>query len=341
MIIMKFFIKRQVRESMTRLAIWIAGVVFLVGCASNQKIDPAISSDFNYTYKSFFLADNESISYVEDGKGDDMVFLHGIPSSSYLWRNVMTQLAPYAHTVAMDLPGYGHSSVPANNDYSYQALYERTEKFLLQFDRPITLVVNDLGSLLGLDYATRHPNRIKGIVLIEAAFMPSEQWYKQLLNKQKLMFWMLRNETIAKWMIVDKPLVQSMALNMGIVRSLSEQEKDTYMQVYSDVEKRKVLLLGPGPASIPKGMVKQSNMDMAATMNRIAKGLIHTQPQMLLLYADPGFIVQQEALDYAKTNFENVSLKHIGNGLHFLPEDQPTNISKAIINWYETLAKTL
>ncbi len=306
----------------------LGGLIFSIAAIAAEPVNSP-----GHTYP---LANRELIYYVTHGSGKPVVFMHGIPSSSYLWRNVLPAVGENAEAIAFDLPGYGKSSAPSDGDYSYNGLYKRTEKFLEHYDAPITLVVNDLGSLLGLDYATRHPERVSGIVLVEAAFMPAQQWYQQLLTKQKMMFWLFRNATIADWMIVDQPRVQRMALEMGTKRTLSNDDLAAYLHPYADLEKRKVLRYGPGPANVPKGMVSRHKDDMAAVMDRVAAKLIAIQLPTLLLYAEPGFIVQQEALEYAQANFKHITVKNIGAGLHFLPEDQPAAIAREINDWLKT-----
>lgn len=175
------------------------------------------------------IGNGESLHFVECGHGTDLfVFLHGIPTSSYLWRNVTPAVGNGARTIAVDLPGYGLSDLPKDGDYSYQSQLKRLSVFLDQLpDRKFHLVVNDLGSLLGIDYAMSHPDRIAGIVLIEAAFMPSEPWYEQLTTLQKALFLTMRSKSLAEFMIVTTNQMPSATFSLGIARCLLKKKLST------------------------------------------------------------------------------------------------------------------
>lgn len=277
------------------------------------------------------------MNYYEQGEGEPILFLHGIPTNSYLWRNIIPQVSVKGRAIAVDLAGYGKSDVPLDNDYSIASQYSYLKGFIdaLQL-KNIMLVVNDLGSLLGLKYAVENPDNVKGIVLIEAAFMPTEEWYKQLTAMQKMMFWMMQNKKLAEKMIVDMNIIPGMMMKMATNKKLSTTEKQSYTEPYkNDIERRKVILYGPGPATFPpKGKTLQRG-DFADELDKISSGLkiMSGQKPYLLLYASPGMITRKKAVQYAVDNFKNLTPVYIGKGKHFLPEDQPLAISKAIVDW--------
>lgn len=288
------------------------------------------------------IGNGERLRYVESGQGQDLfVFLHGIPTSSFLWRNVTPTVGKTARTIAVDLPGYGLSDLPKDGDYSYHSLLKRLSVFLDQLpDRKFYLVVNDLGSLLGIDYAMTHPERIAGIVLIEAVFMPSEPWYAQLTSLQKTLFFTMRSRSLAEFMIVTTNQMPSATFSLGIVRSLSAEEEAVYLRPYDNVERRRVMLDGPGPATMPRGGISQHPGDIADVMNKNAARLARSPIPKLLLTAEPGLLVQPPAVDYAKRNLPSLTINSVGAGKHFLPEDQPTAIAKAITAWHRTAGQT-
>ena len=301
-----------------------------------QKPETNVSADFPFKEK-IQLVKGTSISYYEQGQGDPVLFLHGIPTSSYLWRNIVPQVATQGRAIAFDLAGYGKSGVPSDKDYSIQSQYSYVKGFIdsLQL-KNITLVVNDLGSLLGLKYAVENPENIKRIVFIEAAFMPTEQWYKQLTLKQKIMFKMMRNSKRAENMLVTKNKIPEMMMKMAVVRKLSDVELKWYLTPFeNNIERRKVMLYGPGPATFPKKGITKQQGDFADEINKIAKGLkkMNETKPFLLLYASPGMITRKPAVEYAKQNFKNLILLNVGNGKHFLQEDHPNAISTGIVNW--------
>jgi haloalkane dehalogenase len=323
---------------MKSLKIKIAMAITIFNSMSSiaQKPETNISADFPFTTKTQ-LVNGTSISYYEQGQGDPVLFLHGIPTSSYLWRNIVPQVATQGRAIAFDLAGYGKSGVPSDKDYSIQSQYSYVKGFIdsLQL-KNITLVVNDLGSLLGLKYAVENPENIKRIVFIEAAFMPTELWYKQLTLKQKIMFKMMRNPKLAENMLVTKNKIPSMMMKMAVVRKLSDVEMKWYLSPFeNNIERRKVMLYGPGPATFPPKGIAKLRGDFADELNKVAIGMkkMNETKPFLLIYASPGMITRKPAVDYAKQNFKNLTLLNVGNGKHFLQEDHPKAISTGIVNW--------
>lgn len=306
-----------------------------------QKPEKNISPEMTLMSK-FIDIKGSQIHYVEEGMGDPILFLHGIPTNLYLWRNVMPEVSKSGRTIAMDLVGYGKSDVPkmggygANNQYTY--LEEFIEKMQL---KNITLVVNDLGSVYGLQYAVKHPENIKGIVVAEGVILPSKEWHKQLTFMQKSMFWMFRWDWLAKKMTIKKPFVQKIIVPMLTKRKLSKQEKLAYREPYkTDIEKRKLVYEGPGPANFPKtkNLSPEKAIDeFAIMMNDNAQKLDGTQIPILILSSKPGFILRKKSLEYAKAHYPNLTIQHLGKGKHFLPEDHPKAIGNFISNWLMTL----
>ncbi|MDE3145010.1 MAG: haloalkane dehalogenase [Bacteroidota bacterium] len=301
-----------------------------------QKPETNISAEFPFATK-IQVVNGTSIFYYEQGQGDPILFLHGIPSSSYLWRNIIPLVSTQGRAIAFDLAGYGKSGIPPNNDYSILSQYSYVKGFIdsLQL-KNITLVVNDLGSLLGLKYAIENPSNIKRIVFIEAAFMPTELWYKQLTLVQKIMFKMMRNPKRAEKLIVTKNKIPPMMMKMAIKRKLSDVEMKRYLEPFENsIERRKVMLYGPGPATFPKKGISQVKGDFADEINKIAIGLkyINETKPFLLFYASPGMITRKPAVEYAKQNFKNLTLISVGKGKHFLQEDHPNAIADGIVNW--------
>jgi len=318
-----------------------ACAVALTACGTLGPIETGLAVQQPSPDRFVAIGNGERLRTIETGQGQDLfVFLHGIPTSSYLWRNVTPVVGKTARTIAVDLPGFGLSDLPKDGDYSYQSQLKRLSTYLDQIpDRKFYLVVNDLGSLLGIDYAMSHPERIAGIVLIEAVFMPSEPWYEQLTTLQKTLFLTMRSKSLAEFMIVTTNQMPSATFSLGIVRSLSAEEEAVYLRPYEDVERRRVMLDGPGPATMPPGGVSQRAGDIADVMNKNAARLAKSPIPKLLLTADPGLLVQPEAIAYAKSNLPSVTINSVGAGKHFLPEDQPTAIAKAITAWHRAVAQ--
>ena len=277
------------------------------------------------------------LAYYELGSGDPVLFLHGIPDNSYLWRNVVPLVAKENRAIALDLVGYGKSDFPKHNDYSIQRHYEYIEGFIENLNlKNITLVVTDIGSFYGLKYAIEHPENIKGVAFIEAMYMPSKEWYKSLKFMQKMMFTMMKNENRAHKMLVEKNKMPSMMLKMAVVSKPSEEVKQAYEQPFAkDLERRKIMLYGPGPHTLPKKGVSQKKGDFADELNTISEGLklINASVPFLIIHAEPGMIVRKKNLEYAKEYFKNVAFFNVGKGKHYLTEDHPRAIGAKILDW--------
>lgn len=310
-------------------------IIIFTGCSSLGPSETNVNEHFSLK-PQFQQFKQGKIAFYEQGTSmESVVFMHGIPTHSYLWRNVMGKIAnDNKKAIAFDLPGYGWSDVPINGDYSYESLYSISAQWLdSRPEKKFTLVVTDLGSVIGLDWAMKNPHRISGIVMLEAAFMPAKLFYAEAPFTVRRMFSMMKNERFAKFMMVKKPRMQSMAIGMYTRRKLSKAEKQQYLAPYENLERRQVLLKGPGPATILDRENGLEGSGIAIAMNRNAVALKKTDLPILLLKAKPGLLVRDAAINYANENFENLTVKEIGAGLHFVPEDQPTAIADAINEW--------
>ena len=301
--------------------------------APEKNINPS----FEHTSR-FIEIDGNKIHYYESGHGDPVIYLHGIPTWSYMWRNVVSDVNEGKRSIALDFLGYGKSDLPSDGDYSYIRQYKMFESFVEKMDlNNITLVVNDLGSAVGLDYAMKNEGKIKGIVLIEAAFMTPEEWYDQLTLLQKTMFKMMHKRKSAERFLVKMNMGGKKMVHMFTKRKLSSQEKEMYEMPFRDVARRYVLIDGPGPHTLPVKMISRKKGDFADVMKGYAEKLKQTEVPMLLIYAKRGLINRKPAIEYAINNFRKLTLVYLGRGKHFLPEDHPKAISEAINTWYDQL----
>lgn len=318
----------------------IMAIIFVSLSAFAQSPEKDISSEMTLQSK-FIEVKNTKLHFVEQGNGDPILFLHGIPTNLYLWRNIMPEVIASGRAIALDLVGFGKSDVPtsdndANNQYTY--LEGFIEKMGL---KNITIVVNDLGSVYGLKYASERPENIKGIVVTEGVVMPAHEWRNQLTVMQKMMFLMFRSKRMAKLMLVKSPRIQKMIVPMMTKRKLSKAEKWAYVAPYADnIEKRNLIFQGPGPVNFPKKKnlkPETATNEFIVMINQNAEKLKGTKIPMLILYAKPGFILRKKALKYAKENYPNLILEYVGKGKHFLPEDHPKAIGRFIKNWITTI----
>ena len=328
-------------------------------CGSSRGLQADVPPAFPFEPTFVESVAGERVRMVEVGPtgpappgGPDVVFMHGIPTSLYLWRNVLPTVAADARVVAFDLPGYGESDLPAGGDYGYGALAERTDAVLDRLaDRSpagrLVLVVNDLGSILGLDWAARNPDRVAGVALAEAVYMPTRAWHDQISGLQQATFWMFGSGAVGRQMTTRAGTLYRTFLRIGVERRLDDAAREVYLAPYAAgrgagaadwAERRRVVYDGPGPATIMDGdwdaPVPDDPDHITGVMNRTAAALAAMDDvPFLLLYAEPGVIVNEGGLRYARDHFERLSVVRMRAG-HFMPEDNPRKVADAVLGWY-------
>lgn len=300
------------------------------------KVEKNISADFPFT-PNFLNIGNDTIHYVESGKGDPVLLLHGLPSSSYLWRNVIPNLDYNKKVIALDFLGFGKSSFPEDRDVSIEVQYKMLTDFIEAKNlRNITLFIQDIGSLVGMLYAIREPENVKGIALFEAPFMPPDYFYKQLPGNFKLVMKYTRKPKRAERLYVKWNFVGKVFPNFLSKRKLTKEERAVYAEPFVNKERRYVMLGGPDPAqlSFEKG---KGDSDFEKLLRDISTGMKSTEKPILYFYAKKGLLNRKEAVEYARENFKSHTEVYLGKGKHFLTESHPKAMSEAFNLWYKTL----
>lgn len=297
------------------------------------------SDSLDFQFKSTKVLNSEMV-YWEKGSGSPILFLHGIPTNSLLWRNIAPNLDTLGRTISVDLIGYGKSGNPNDFDYSIQSQYDYLEGFIDSLKLTnITLVLHDFGSLLGLKYANKHADNIKSIVMMESLFMPSELWYNQLTFSSKTFFWMAKQPKVAKYLFMNNFSIYKTMVKQGTIRKLTDKEMYLYTDYYkNDSIRRKMVLKGSPAAQLNKGVSKVEG-DFSDVMTTTAYKFLSTSKNfpILLFYSKPGMINKHAAIEYAEKNFINLKLVKLPKGKHFLPEDYPNEISQEISLWIKEL----
>lgn len=274
-----------------------------------------------------------TMHYVEGGKldGPVFVFIHGNPSSSYLWRNVMPHLASIGRVIAFDLVGFGQSDKP-ESDYTFQSHSIYVKGFMEALAlKNVVLVIHDWGSALGLEYARTHRRNIKGIAMMEA-IIPPRFPMKNIadMGPAASLFSDFRNPTLNHKLLIEQNIFIEGILNQGaITRELSEVEKNVYRAPFLDNATRQPILMWPN--ELPIGGKPARNVEAITT---IGKWLKKSKIPKLLLYADPGVIVSPTDAMWMQENYRNLQAVFIGKGLHYVQEDQPHTIGRNIHSWY-------
>ena len=270
-----------------------------------------------------------AMATVDEGEGPAVVFLHGNPTSSYLWRNVMPHVADLGRIVAPDLVGMGDSA-PLPNSGPDRYTFVEHRRYLdglldaLDLGDRITLVIHDWGSALGFDWARRHPERVEGICYTEAICGPVS--FDDWPEAAQRVFGGMRSEA-GEEMVLDKNVFVERILPSSIMRDLTEEEMAAYRAPFADPgESRRPTLTWP--RQIP---FDGEPADTAEIIDAYATWLPTTDDlPKLYLHAEPGFLCQVYA-DRCRTWPNQV--ESTISGIHFVQEDSPDEIGAALRDW--------
>jgi haloalkane dehalogenase len=286
-----------------------------------------------YAEKRFAEVNGRRMAYVDEGEGAPIVFQHGNPTSSYLWRNVMPHLAGLGRLIACDLIGMGDSDKlePSGPDrYTYaehrEYLFSLWER--LGIDRDVVLVLHDWGSALGFDWASHNPDKVQGIAYMEAIVMPVtwDDWP----DDARRVFQGFRSPA-GEEMVLEKNLFVEGVLPAATIRDLTEEEMAVYRRPFAQPgEDRRPTLTWP--REIP---IDGEPADMVATVEAYGAWLAASEVPKLFVNAEPGSVLTGRARELCRTwpNQTEVTVK----GTHFVQEDSPDEIGAALASFVRRL----
>ena len=282
--------------------------------------------------KQYVTVNGKRMAYHDSGAGPTLVFLHGNPTSSYLWRNIIAELNRDHRCVAPDLIGMGDSEptgVEGPDAYRFVDHREYLDGALAQLDlgNDITLVVHDWGSVLGFDWANRHRDRIAGIAYMEAIVMPVtwEQWP----DPARPIFQAFRSPA-GEEMVLDKNVFVERVLPGSVLRDLTDEEMAEYRRPFAEQGERRRPTL-TWPREIP---IDGEPADVVEIVQSYAEWLSMSDLPKLFVNADPGAILVGEQREFCRTWPNQTEVTVPGN--HFLQEDSPIEIANAIAAWAPT-----
>ncbi len=293
-----------------------------------------ISPDFPYESK-FMEVLGSKLHYIEQGSGDPILFLHGNPESSYIWRNIIPHLSPLGRCVAPDLIGFGKSDKP---DIEYRVFdhIKYVEELIRALElKNITFVIHDWGSAIGLHYAMNNPDNVKGLAMMEAHLRPIPTW-RDFADDEQIIegFKAFRTPDVGWDLIVNKNIFLEQILPACVKRKLSDKEVEAYQAPFKDPASRRPLWRFPN--DIP---VEGEPADTAALFAAYSDKLKKSQIPKLLIYFDGGVIIKEGELAWARENLPNLKTVKVGDSIHFVQEDDPHGIGQAIAEWYKELLR--
>jgi haloalkane dehalogenase len=275
----------------------------------------------------------KQMAYIDEGDGDAIVFQHGNPTSSYLWRNVMPHLEGLGRLVACDLIGMGGSdklspSGPDRYNYAEQRDYLFALWDALDLGDNVVLVLHDWGSALGFDWANQHRDRVQGIAYMEAIVAPTT--WADFPNSVRGVFQGFRSPQ-GEAMVLDQNIFVEGVLPGAIMRKLSDEEMDHYRRPFVNPgENRRPTL--SWPRNIP---IEGEPADVVAVVQEYGKWLSESEVPKLFVNADPGAILRGPEREFARS-FPNQTEVTVP-GVHFVQEDSPDQIGTAVADFVRKL----
>jgi haloalkane dehalogenase len=277
----------------------------------------------------------QEMAYVEVGEGDPIVLLHGNPTSSYLWRNVIPHLQPLGRCIAPDLIGMGDSDkLPDSGPGSYRFVehrrYLETLLEALGVRERVTLILHDWGSGLGFDWANRHRDAIKGIAFMEAITGPQGKDHWDSMGMRPVLE-AIRGDAGEKMVLYENFFIEEI-LPKAIIRPLTNEEMTEYRRPYTTPgEDRRPTLTWP--RQIP---IDGDPADVHEAVKAYADWLATSRFPKLWFKVEPGAILTNAKLVAAVRSWPNLTELTV-KGIHFVQEDSPDEIGQAVANWMKTL----
>jgi len=292
-----------------------------------------IQANERWTKKSIEVL-GRRMAYVETGSGDPIVFLHGNPTSSYLWRNVIPHLEGRGRCIAPDLIGMGDSdklepSGPERYRFVEHRRYLDALLEALGVTARVTLVIHDWGSALGFDWANRHRDAVLGIAYMEAIVRPLE--WSEWPEDARSIFQAFRSPA-GEQLVLEKNVFVERVLPASILRKLDAEEIEAYRRPFREPgEGRRPTLTWP--RQIP---LAGEPADVVDIVRAYGDWLASSPVPKLFVDADPGSILIGPQREFCRAwpNQTEVRVK----GVHFVQEDSPDEIGEAVARWRDGLA---
>ena len=287
----------------------------------------------NTSTKKKILINNKSIAYVDSGSGDPIIFLHGNPTSSYLWRNISPHLETQGRCISIDLIGMGDSDKLDNvdeNSYLFEEHYHYVSAAIesLTDGENISFVIHDWGSALGFNWCFNNPDSVKGIAYMEAII--KEMTWEDWDNDAKSIFQGFRSDA-GESLVLEKNYFIEKVLPGSIIRALSSDEMNEYRRPFlnSGEDRRPTL---SWPREIP---IEGQPRNVCEIVNQYAEWMQTNDIPKLFINAEPGAITTGRIREFCRSwkNQTEVTVK----GKHFVQEDSPDEIGKAISTWYKNI----
>jgi haloalkane dehalogenase len=291
-----------------------------------------ISGKFNYKKKVQSVMDKH-IAYIEEGEGDPILLLHGNPTSSYLWRNVIPELAGLGRVIVPDLIGQGDSEkLPAADGpgrYCFQVVYDYLDGLLqaIGANQNITLVIHDWGSALGFYWAQQHQTAVRGIAYMEGIVCPLswDDWPEAARG----IFKGFRSDK-GEELVLQRNMFIEQVLPSSVIRDLTEEEMSHYRSWAQQPDDRQPTL--NWPRQIP---IEGEPAAMVELVDSYGNWMASNHIPKLFINAQPGSILTGRPREFCRSWLNQTEVMVAGS--HFIQEDSPVEIGRAIAQWHKTI----
>jgi len=288
------------------------------------------SASMPYAKKSVNILGSE-MAYVDEGKGPVVIFLHGNPTSSYLWRNIMPFVADDHRVIAPDLIGMGDSAKP-DIEYTFADHARYLDAFIAELElEDVVLVVHDWGSALGLRFARLNEANVKGIAFMEAIVPPAlpAPSLEAMGPQNAQLFETLRTPGVGEEMVLNNNFfVEEVLGKIGVATPLSAEVLENYRRPFPNPESRIPTLVWPRQIPIA-GEPSDTTQEVAAN----GQWLLQSEMPKLMFAVTPGALMPPPVVQFLQSNLTNVEAVDLGAGVHFVQEDHPEEIGTAIDGW--------
>jgi haloalkane dehalogenase len=275
---------------------------------------------------------DSTMAYREAGSPGlpTVLFLHGNPTSSYMWRNIIPLVAPVAHCIAPDLIGFGQSGKP-HIEYRLFDHVRYLDAFLENLGISSAYVIaHDWGTGLAFELAARRPEFVRALAFMEF-IRPMPTW-QDFHADQIETFKKFRTPGVGEKMILDENFFVERVLPAATVRNLTEEEMAVYRAPFPTPESRRPTWRFPNDLPIAG-----EPADVYAAIEKAHRALAQSSYPKLLFVGEPGALVSPAFAERFASGLKNCKLIHVGPGLHYLPEDHPKEIGSAVHNWLTEL----
>ncbi len=289
-----------------------------------------ISAAFPFQSK-FVDVHGSKMHYIDEGQGDPILYLHGNPTSSYLWRNIIPHLRGQGRCIALDLIGMGKSDHP-DIEYRYDDHYRYVSGFIdaLDIGSNLTLVIHDWGSALGFRWAHEHESGVRAIAFMEAMIGPLT--WEEMPADFRLPFRMMRTTGVG-WLMISVANIFIMKMLPDLTYSkIGPQAQAYYASAFPTIASRKAVRVWP--REVP---ISGKPADNVAVIKAYQEWLTRSELPKILFYGNPGVIATPEHVAWCREKMANLQTVDIGDGLHFIQEDHPTLIGEELAKWHAAL----